>query len=67
VLETECTALKVNEESMKRSNEMMVKKCADLEKTKEDLMSELENLSVELFSEANALVSRPPHMLRTFH
>jgi len=46
---------------------MMVKKCADLEKTKEDLMSELENLSVELFSEANALVSRPPHMLRTFH
>jgi len=46
---------------MKRNNEMMVKKCVDLEKTKEDLMSELENLSVELFSEANALVS--PHSL----
>ncbi|GAA5887909.1 hypothetical protein JCM16303_005630 [Sporobolomyces ruberrimus] len=57
VLETECAALRVSEESVKRSNEMMVKKCADLEKTKEDLMSELENLSVELFSEANALVA----------
>ncbi|GAA6018843.1 hypothetical protein JCM11491_006883 [Sporobolomyces phaffii] len=56
-LETECTALRVNEESLRRSNEIMVKKCADLEKTKDDLMSELENLSVELFSEANALVA----------
>lgn len=45
---------------------MMVKKCVDLEKTKEDLMSELENLSVELFSEANALVSLPTPPLSLF-
>ena len=64
-LDAECSALRVSEESMKRNNEMMVKKCVDLEKTKEDLMSELENLSVELFSEANALVS--PHPLSLLH
>lgn len=55
-LETECTALRSNNASLKRNNETLVNKCADLEKTKDDLLSELENLSVELFSEANALV-----------
>ncbi|BGP51588.1 hypothetical protein JCM10450v2_007536 [Rhodotorula kratochvilovae] len=56
-LETECAALRSNNTSLKRSNETLVGKCAELEKTKEDLMSELENLSVELFSEANTLVA----------
>ncbi|GAA5923186.1 hypothetical protein JCM3775_007460 [Rhodotorula graminis] len=56
-LETECTALRSNNASLKRSNETLVAKCAELEKTTEDLMSELENLSVELFSEANTLVA----------
>ncbi|GAA6002696.1 uncharacterized protein JCM10292_002972 [Rhodotorula paludigena] len=56
-LENECAALRSNNTSLKRSNETLVGKCAELEKTKEDLMSELENLSVELFSEANALVA----------
>ncbi|GAA5962836.1 hypothetical protein JCM8115_001972 [Rhodotorula mucilaginosa] len=56
-LETECTALRSNNASLKRNNETLVNKCADLEKTKDDLLSELENLSVELFSEANALVA----------
>ncbi|GAA6054099.1 hypothetical protein JCM3770_006172 [Rhodotorula araucariae] len=56
-LETECAALRSNNTSLKRSNETLIGKCAELEKTKEDLMSELENLSVELFSEANALVA----------
>ncbi|KAK4702842.1 hypothetical protein P7C70_g3377, partial [Phenoliferia sp. Uapishka_3] len=32
-------------------------RCADLEKTKNDLMDELERLSVELFQEANMMVS----------
>lgn len=57
-LETECTALRSSNASLKRNNETLVSKCAELEKTKDDLLSELENLSVELFSEANALVSR---------
>lgn len=56
-LETECTALRSTNASLRRNNESLVGKCAELEKTKDDLMSELENLSVELFSEANALVS----------
>ncbi|GAA5905155.1 hypothetical protein JCM6882_000395 [Rhodosporidiobolus microsporus] len=56
-LENECTALRSNNASLKRNNETLVGKCAELEKTKEDLMSELENLSVELFSEANTLVA----------
>ncbi|GAA5869217.1 hypothetical protein JCM1840_004325 [Sporobolomyces johnsonii] len=56
-LETECSALRSSKESLKRNNDMLVAKCAELEKTKEDLMSELENLSVELFSEANSLVA----------
>lgn len=60
-LETECAALRSNNGSLKRSNETLVGKCAELEKTTEDLMSELENLSVELFSEANTLVR--PHQL----
>jgi len=61
-LETECAALRSNNASLKRSNETLVSKCAELEKTTEDLMSELENLSVELFSEANTLV-RPSLLL----
>ncbi|BGP03405.1 Proteophosphoglycan ppg4 [Rhodotorula toruloides ATCC 204091] len=56
-LEHERTALRSTSESLKRNNEMLVVKCAELEKTKDDLMSELENLSVELFSEANTLVA----------
>ncbi|GAA5951061.1 hypothetical protein JCM21900_005711 [Sporobolomyces salmonicolor] len=56
-LETECSALRSSKESLKKNNDMLVAKCAELEKTKEDLMSELENLSVELFSEANSLVA----------
>ncbi|GAA6019559.1 hypothetical protein JCM10207_003743 [Rhodosporidiobolus poonsookiae] len=56
-LETECNALRSNNTSLRRNNETLVGKCAELEKTKEDLMSELENLSVELFSEANTLVA----------
>ncbi|GAA5866528.1 hypothetical protein JCM8547_000657 [Rhodosporidiobolus lusitaniae] len=56
-LETECTALRSSNASLKRNNVTLVSKCAELEKTKEDLMSELENLSVELFSEANTLVA----------
>ncbi|GAA5862777.1 hypothetical protein JCM3774_001918 [Rhodotorula dairenensis] len=56
-LETECTALRSSNASLKRNNETLVGKCAELEKTKDDLLSELENLSVELFSEANALVA----------
>lgn len=55
-LETECTALRSTNASLKRNSETLVAKCAELEKTKDDLLSELENLSVELFSEANALV-----------
>ncbi|POY73067.1 hypothetical protein BMF94_3905 [Rhodotorula taiwanensis] len=56
-LETECTALRSTNASLKRNSETLVAKCAELEKTKDDLLSELENLSVELFSEANALVA----------
>ncbi|GAA5979342.1 hypothetical protein JCM11641_005004 [Rhodosporidiobolus odoratus] len=56
-LETECSALRSNNTSLRRSNETVVGKCAELEKTKENLMSELESLSVELFSEANTLVA----------
>lgn len=59
-LEHERTALRSTSESLRRNNEMLVVKCAELEKTKDDLMSELENLSVELFSEANTLVRRCP-------
>ncbi|BGP27590.1 proteophosphoglycan ppg4 [Rhodotorula toruloides] len=56
-LEHERTALRSTSDSLRRNNEMLVVKCAELEKTKDDLMSELENLSVELFSEANTLVA----------
>ncbi|GAA5989912.1 hypothetical protein JCM10908_002376 [Rhodotorula pacifica] len=56
-LDTECTALRSSNASLKRNNETLVAKCAALEKTKDDLLAELENLSVELFSEANALVA----------
>ncbi|GAA6039340.1 hypothetical protein JCM8097_002806 [Rhodosporidiobolus ruineniae] len=56
-LETECTALRSNNQSLRRNNDTLVGKCAELEKTKEDLMSDLESLSVELFSEANTLVA----------
>lgn len=55
-LEHDRTVLRSTSDSLRRNNEMLVVKCAELEKTKDDLMSELENLSVELFSEANALV-----------
>lgn len=55
-LETDNVALKTSKESLKLNYDRVVEKCAGLEKTQEDLMSELENLSVELFSEANALV-----------
>ncbi|BGP20012.1 hypothetical protein JCM10213v2_008147 [Rhodosporidiobolus nylandii] len=56
-LETEVSALRSNNTSLRRNNDTLVGRCAELEKTKEDLMSELENLSVELFSEANTLVA----------
>lgn len=56
-LEQSCTTLKSTNTSLRRSAEVMAGKCAELEKTKDDLMAELENLSMELFQEANTMVS----------
>lgn len=49
--------LKLGEETAAKSKEVLEKRCGELEKTKNDLMEELENLSVELFQEANTMVA----------
>lgn len=56
-LEQQYAGLDATNVSLRRSADMFAAKCAELEKTKDDLMSELENLSVELFQEANTMVS----------
>ncbi|ORY51775.1 hypothetical protein BCR35DRAFT_310693 [Leucosporidium creatinivorum] len=56
-LEQSCTTLKSTNTSLRRSAEVMAGRCAELEKTKDDLMAELENLSMELFQEANTMVA----------
>ncbi|KAK4053587.1 hypothetical protein OIO90_003826 [Microbotryomycetes sp. JL221] len=43
--------------SMRKTADKLATKCAELEKTKDDLMAELENLSMELFQEANTMVA----------
>lgn len=55
-LESACSSLRSSNVTLRRSADVLSGRCAELEKTKDDLMNELENLSVELFQEANTMV-----------
>lgn len=59
-LEQHCSGLDATNASLRRSADVLASKCAELEKTKDDLMAELENLSMELFQEANTMVRAIP-------
>ncbi|KAM0752197.1 hypothetical protein T439DRAFT_324267 [Meredithblackwellia eburnea MCA 4105] len=56
-LQSSFVSLESSRDALAASNESLVVRCRDLEKTKNDLMDELERLSVELFQEANMMVS----------
>ncbi|KAM0786014.1 hypothetical protein ACM66B_006830 [Microbotryomycetes sp. NB124-2] len=56
-LEQSYYGLQTTNTSLRRSADKFATKCAELEKTKDDLMAELENLSMELFQEANTMVA----------
>ncbi|KAK4048513.1 hypothetical protein OIV83_004681 [Microbotryomycetes sp. JL201] len=56
-LEQSYYGLQSTNTSLRRSADKFATRCAELEKTKDDLMAELENLSIELFQEANTMVA----------
>lgn len=62
-LQSSITALKASQSAIVGSNaalkgsaSTLIVKCAELEKSNNDLMADMENLSVELFEEANKMV-----------
>ncbi|KAL8279594.1 hypothetical protein RQP46_007907 [Phenoliferia psychrophenolica] len=57
LLVSEVTALKSSLSTLTTANSTLTTKCEGLEKTKNDLLDELERLSVELFQEANEMVA----------
>lgn len=56
-ISAEISTLKAQVAALGNTNEVLTARCGELEKTKNDLLDELERLSVELFEEANLMVS----------
>ncbi|SCZ94810.1 BZ3500_MvSof-1268-A1-R1_Chr12-1g03673 [Microbotryum saponariae] len=56
-LDQALASLRNSNTGLRKAHDQLALKCAELEKTKEDLMGELESLSVELFQEANTMVA----------
>ncbi|KDE05899.1 hypothetical protein MVLG_03712 [Microbotryum lychnidis-dioicae p1A1 Lamole] len=56
-LDQALASLRDSNTGLRKAHDQLALKCAELEKTKEDLMGELESLSVELFQEANTMVA----------